>query len=82
MSLIDIRSVKITNKGQIAIPRGVREMKGFKTGERLAVLSFDDHIELRPIKQIDESMNTAIATEKVLSKDWNSNEEEEAWKNL
>ena len=29
-----------------------------------------------------EGMQTAFASEKVLAKDWNSKEEEEAWKDL
>ena len=82
MSLIEVRSVKITDKGQIAIPKDVRNMKGFEKGAKLAVLAYEDRIELRPIDQLSKGMNTAFASEKVLSKDWNSKEEEKAWKNL
>ena len=34
------------------------------------------------MKQISEKMFTAIASEKSLAKDWNSKENEEAWKDL
>lgn len=82
MPLVEIKSVKITKKGQISIPKNLRDMEGFKEGSKIAVLAFDDRIELRPIDQINERMFTALSTEKVLAKDWNSKEDEEAWKNL
>ena len=82
MNLLEIKSATITEKGQIAIPRHMRKTKGFQTGSKLAILSFKDHVELRPMKQISEKMATAIASEKSLAKDWNSKEDEKAWKNL
>ncbi len=82
MPLLEIKSATITEKGQIAIPKDIRKIKGFKKGSKVAILSFKDHIELRPMKQISERMATAISSEKSLAKDWNSKEDEEAWKNL
>lgn len=82
MPLLEIKTATITEKGQIAIPKNIRKIKGFKTGSKVAILSFEDHIELRPMTQIRERMATAIASEKSLAKDWNSKEDEEAWKNL
>ena len=82
MPLIEVKTAKITEKGQIAIPKDIRDMEGFKKGSKVAILAFDDRIELRPMKQIHEKMFTALASEKSLAKDWNSKEDEEAWKNL
>ena len=82
MSLVEIRSATITDKGQIAIPKKIRETKGFKEGSTIVILAFDDHIELRPMKQISKRLATAIASEKSLSHDWDSEEEQDAWKNL
>lgn len=82
MSLVGIKSATITEKGQISIPRDLRSNNEFKTGSKIAILSFEDRIELRPMKQISERMATALASEKALSKDWNSKEDEKAWKNL
>lgn len=82
MSLIEIKSATITEKGQISIPKPIRKLSGFKTGSKVAIFAFKDRIELRPMNQISEKIFTAIASEKVLAKDWNSKEEEEAWKNL
>ena len=82
MPLMEIKTATITEKGQIAIPRHMREAEGFKTGSKVAILAFKDHVELRPMKQIRNKMSTAIASEKSLAKDWNSKEDEKAWKNL
>ena len=82
MELIEMRTVTITGKGQIAIPKGIRNLKGFREGSKIAVLAFKDRIELRPMRKFSEGMLTAIASEKALAKDWLSKEDEEAWKNL
>lgn len=82
MPLLEIKSATITEKGQVAIPKEIREAEGFKEGTKVVILAFDDHIELRPMKQIKESMAAAFASEKVLAKDWNTKEEDEAWKDL
>lgn len=82
MPLIDVKTAKITEKGQISIPKDIRESKGFKEGLKVAILAYDDRIELRPLEMINERMLTALASEKVLAKDWNSKEEDDAWKDL
>lgn len=82
MPLIEVKTAKITEKGQIAIPKDIRDLEGFKEGSKVAILAFEDRIELRPMNQVSERMFTALASEKSLAKDWNSKEDEEAWKNL
>ena len=82
MPLLEMKSGTITRKGQISIPKRIRDIEGFKEGAKVAILAYDDRIELRPMEQVEESMQTAFASEKVLAKDWNSKEEEDAWKDL
>ncbi|HLD04947.1 MAG TPA: AbrB/MazE/SpoVT family DNA-binding domain-containing protein [Candidatus Nanoarchaeia archaeon] len=82
MSLLEMKSATISKKGQIAIPKDLRKKGGFKEGSKIAILTFNDHIEIRPLKKINESMLTALASENVLAKDWNTPEEDEAWKDL
>jgi AbrB family looped-hinge helix DNA binding protein len=82
MSLVEIRSATITDKGQIAIPRDMRDAEGFKTGSKIAILAFKDRIELRPLKQVSDRIATAIASEKSLAKHWRRKEEDKAWRNL
>ncbi|MBU1204139.1 MAG: AbrB/MazE/SpoVT family DNA-binding domain-containing protein [Nanoarchaeota archaeon] len=81
MSLIEIKSATITEKGQIAIPKQART-NGFKEGSKIVIMAFQDHIELRPLKQLNQKIFTAIASEKTLAKDWSTREEDEVWKNL
>ena len=82
MSLLEVKSVTITSKGQIAIPKEIREIEGFTEGSKIAIMAYEDRVELRPLKQISEKMFTVLASEKALAKDWLSKEDEEAWKDL
>ena len=82
MSLIEMKTAKITEKGQIAIPKDIRKLEGFKLGSKVVILAYKNKIEIRPLKKIDENMLTALASEKVLARDWLSEEEDEVWKDL
>jgi AbrB family looped-hinge helix DNA binding protein len=82
MELIEIKTATITEKGQIAIPKDIRALSGFETGTKIVILAFQNHIEIRPLNQVSNKIRTAIASEKSLAKEWNSKEEDEAWKNL
>ena len=46
----EIKTSTITSKGQIVIPSGVRWKKGFHSGQKVVVLAFDDHLEIRPLE--------------------------------
>lgn len=80
----EIRTVKITRKGQISIPSSVRMKAGFKEGTKVSVVAYDDRVELRPMKKerISDAMIGAIISEEALSKNWDTPEEDEAWKDL
>jgi AbrB family looped-hinge helix DNA binding protein len=78
----DIRTVTITRKGQIVIPKEAREKAGLHTGTKIAIITHKDHVELRPLPKFSEAMETAILSEQVLAKDWDTPEEDEAWKDL
>ena len=82
MPLLEIRTATVTEKGQIAIPKDIRKLEGFKEGSKVTILAFDDKIEVRSLKQFNEKMFPALMSEKALAKDWLSKEEDEAWKNL
>ncbi len=47
--------VKISSKGQIVIPKEVRERLGIKAGGKLAVIVRDDEIILRKIERLNLS---------------------------
>ncbi|MFH1182273.1 MAG: AbrB/MazE/SpoVT family DNA-binding domain-containing protein [Candidatus Woesearchaeota archaeon] len=80
--IMEIKTATITEKGQICIPQAARVKAGLKNGSKIGIIVYQDRIELRPMKQISEKLFTALASEKVLAKDWNSKEDEEAWKDL
>ena len=80
--LVEIRSATITDKGQIVIPKELRKMKGFKKGEKIAIIAYENRIEIRPIGQVSTSIETYVASEKALAKSWNSKEDDKAWKKL
>ena len=82
MKLMGMRTVTITDKGQVAIPKELRKMSGFKEGKKLAVIARKDRIELIPLDEFEERWYTALMSEKSLAKTWMTKREQEAWKNL
>ncbi len=80
----EIRTVKITQKGQISIPSAVRARAGFKEGAKVNVIAYDDRVELRPMEKekLSEAMMCYIMSEEALAKNWDTPEENEAWKDL
>jgi len=75
--VLELRTVKITSKGQIAIPRSLREKSGFHEGDRALIVVFKDRLEI-----LSESRMNSILSEASLGKEWLSVEEDEAWKDL
>jgi AbrB family looped-hinge helix DNA binding protein len=47
-------TVILSPKFQVVIPKRVRERIGLRPGERLQVISFDDRIELIPVRPMSE----------------------------
>ncbi len=81
--LKEIRTAKITSKGQICIPSTARNLAGFKEGKKVNILVYPDRVELRPMeKEMSEAMMCMLASEDVLAEAWNTPEEDEAWKDL
>ena len=49
-----MEAVTVSQKYQVVIPRAVRERAHIRAGERLQIISFDDRIELVPIRPMRE----------------------------
>lgn len=47
-------TVTVSPKFQVVIPQRVRERVGLKAGTKLQVISFDDRIELVPLRPMRE----------------------------
>jgi len=82
MEIKEIRTAKITDKGQICIPNTARNLKGFQTGSKVSIIVYDDKVEIKPLKKISDAMFAMLTSEEVLAKNWLSKEDEEAWKDL
>ncbi len=79
----EIRTIKITEKGQVCIPREARDMAGFEEGSKVNLIVYKDKVELRPMKKsTNDTMIAMLASEEVLAEAWNTPEEDEAWKDL
>lgn len=82
--LKEIRTVKITGKGQIVIPKAIRMLAGFREGNTINLIAYEDRIELKPMNfgKLDDALFCMLASEEALAKNWLSKEDEEAWKDL
>ena len=49
-----MEAVILSPKYQVVIPRRIREKMGLRPGEKLQVISFDDRIELIPIRPMSQ----------------------------
>ena len=79
----EIKTIKITDKGQVCIPKEAREIAGFEEGSKINLIVYADKVELRPMKKgMSDAMMAMLASQKVLAKNWLSKEDEEAWKDL
>jgi AbrB family looped-hinge helix DNA binding protein len=53
---IDMDTVIVSPKYQVVIPRRIRERTRIRPGERLQVISFDDRIELIPVRPMRSTL--------------------------
>ena len=79
-----VKTVKISDKGQISIPKDIRKRLNLKEGETLVMITDGKRIVLekpeRVIKKIKsgEGEKTMLMSEHALKKDWD-NEYDERW---
>ena len=52
---IDMSTVLVSPKFQIVIPREIRERNRISAGQRLQMISFDDRIELVPVRKMSST---------------------------
>ncbi|MBI5554007.1 MAG: AbrB/MazE/SpoVT family DNA-binding domain-containing protein [Candidatus Diapherotrites archaeon] len=86
--MAQIEIITVSRKGQVVLPKNVREHMHISQGSKLLLIQKDNQLTLSKIDSlIEEEQNqeknaTAFASEKALAKDWLSKEEDEAWKSL
>ncbi|MBI2445317.1 AbrB/MazE/SpoVT family DNA-binding domain-containing protein [Candidatus Micrarchaeota archaeon] len=80
-------TVTLSDKGQISIPKKVRQDLGLKKGEQLVLREDGGRIVLEPAAHLmrrlelverSESLTSMLVSEQTLAKDW-SNEDDERW---
>ncbi len=49
-----MKTVTVSPKFQVVIPRNIRELLHIKPGEKIQVLQYENRIELIPVKSIKE----------------------------
>ncbi len=77
---MDTRIIKVTDKGQISIPVGIRESMKIRQGDELFITKDEDTIVIKKIKK--EDFNYLLKhSEKVAKKLWD-NKEDEVWDNV
>ena len=82
--MAEIKTVKITDKGQISIPKDVRNEMHLTEGETLVMIVEHDKIVLEKSSTIkrklklQEGTKTMIMSEETLKKDWD-NRYDERW---
>jgi AbrB family looped-hinge helix DNA binding protein len=78
-----VKTVKVSEKGQISIPREIREEADIKKGDELIMVHGNGKIMLEKVEEISKSVkedfkDLLIHSEKVAKKLW-ENPEDEVW---
>ncbi|MEK6926985.1 MAG: AbrB/MazE/SpoVT family DNA-binding domain-containing protein [Nanoarchaeota archaeon] len=77
---MDIKIIKVTDKGQISLPVGMREALQIKYGDELLMTKNNNALIIKKIKKEDFS-DLLKHSEKVAKKLW-GNKEDEVWDNV
>lgn len=83
----ELRTSTISSKGQIAIPKELRKKKGFREGQKVVIIAFEDRLEIRKFDDVAAFLTAKgkvapLVSESSLAKLWNTPEEDKAWKHL
>jgi AbrB family looped-hinge helix DNA binding protein len=58
--------MRITSKGQVTIPKAIREKLGVKPGDEVEFVEVDGQISVRPIGKVDAAAERLAAFERYL----------------
>lgn len=88
-TLLELKTVTLSSKGQIALPKSLRTRQKLRDGDKLALLVYEDCVEIRPLGYLASAVDltkkgvySSLMTESALAKRWKTPEEDEAWKDL
>jgi len=77
---MEIKVIRVTDKGQISLPIGFRESLNINYGDDLIVTKNKDALIIKKVKS-DDFSDLLKHSEKVANKLWN-NKEDEVWDNV
>ncbi len=77
---MEVKIIKVTDKGQISLPVGIRESLKIEQGDELFVTKTDDAIVIKKVNK-DDFSDLLKHSEKVAKKLWD-NKEDEVWNNV
>ena len=77
---MEIKIIKVTDKGQISLPVGIRESLKINQGDELIITNNNDSVRIKTLKKEDFS-DLLKHSEKVAEKLWD-NKEDEIWNNV
>ena len=77
---MEIKIIKVTDKGQISLPIGMRQALNINQGDDLIVTKTDDSVIIKKVKT-DDFHDLLKHSEKVAKKLWD-NKEDEVWNNV
>jgi len=82
---MDLKTIKLSEKGQISIPKDIRKGMQLKKGDKLVLVAKGDQLILQKADSFlkkagieEESIGTMLLSEETLKKDWD-NEYDERW---
>ena len=82
---MDIKTIKLSDKGQISIPKEIRKGMHLKKGDKLVLMTKGEQLILQKadllLKKLNigqESIGTMLISEETLKKDWD-NTYDERW---
>ena len=82
---MELKTIKLSEKGQISIPKEMREGMHLKKGDRLVLMAKGEQLIMQKADSVlkklgieEESLNNMLASSETLKKDWD-NEYDERW---
>lgn len=77
---METKIIKVTDKGQISLPVGIRESLHIRKGDNLIIIKDEDSIIIKKVNKEDFS-DLLKHSEKVAKKLWD-NKEDEVWNDV
>ena len=77
---METKIIKVTDKGQISLPVGIRDSLDIKQGDELIIIKSNDTLVIKKVKKEDFS-DLLKHSEKTAKKLWD-NKEDEVWNNV